>query len=97
MFELYGSGFKDGNMAQYGNQANRIGEVRNVGGGEVYYSQYMNGAEGPSSSSGQKDVPTVDNGCGFSGSKEVGSYLSESVDSLRAILSDPLTYVYISS
>lgn len=66
----------------------------NAGGGEVYYSQYMNGAEGPSSSSGQKDIPTAENGCGFSGSKE-GSYLSESGDSLRAILLDPLTYVFL--
>lgn len=88
-------GFKDGNLAQCGNKSNnrsnKIGEMRNnTGGGEVYYSQYMNGAEGPSSSSGQKDIPTAENGCGFSGSKE-GSYLSESGDSLRAILLDPLT------
>ncbi|KAH6777390.1 RING/U-box superfamily protein [Perilla frutescens var. frutescens] len=87
-------GFKDGNVMQCGNKTNnrcnKSGEVRNVAGGEVYYSQYMNGAEGPSSSSGQKDIPMAENGCGFSGSKE-GSYLSESGDSLRAILLDPLT------
>lgn len=59
-----------------------------------YYSQYLNGAEGPSTSSGQKDIPTAENGCGFSGSKE-GSYLSESGDSLRATLLDPLTYVLL--
>ncbi|KAL1559281.1 U-box domain-containing protein 62-like isoform X2 [Salvia divinorum] len=67
-------GFKDPNMGQCGK----------------YYSQYLNGAEGPSTSSGQKDIPTAENGCGFSGSKE-GSYLSESGDSLRATLLDPLT------
>ncbi|XP_057804676.1 U-box domain-containing protein 62-like isoform X2 [Salvia miltiorrhiza] len=79
-------GFKDGNMRQCGNKTN----LRSDKSGEVYYSQYLNGAEGPSTSSGQKDIPTAENGCGFSGSKE-GSYLSESGDSLRATLLDPLT------
>ncbi|KAL8535392.1 hypothetical protein ACS0TY_011150 [Phlomoides rotata] len=89
-------GFKDGNMAQCGNEdtidngSNRSGELRNASGGEMCYSQYINGVEGPSSSSGQKDIQPLENGCGFRGSKE-GSYLSESGESLRAILSDPLT------
>ncbi|KAI3470964.1 hypothetical protein Pfo_027627 [Paulownia fortunei] len=87
-------GIKDGNMAQSGNESNngnnKSGEVRNASSGEMYYPQYLNGAEGPSSSSGQKDIVMMENGCGFSGSKE-GSYLSESGESLRAILSDPLT------
>ncbi|KAA8539691.1 hypothetical protein F0562_026383 [Nyssa sinensis] len=55
--------------------------------GDLYYSQYLQGPEG--SASGQKDV-VVENGCGFSGRKD-GSYSSESGESLRAILSDPLT------
>ncbi|KAI7731967.1 hypothetical protein M8C21_008979, partial [Ambrosia artemisiifolia] len=55
--------------------------------GELYYSQYLHGTEG--FGSGLKDT-VVDNGCGFSGRKDV-SYAGESGDSLRAILSDPLT------
>ncbi|KAI3762529.1 hypothetical protein L1987_52959 [Smallanthus sonchifolius] len=55
--------------------------------GELYYSQYLHGAEGLGS--GLKDM-VVDNGCGFSGRKDV-SYSGESGDSLRVILSDPLT------
>lgn len=48
---------------------------------DVYYSQYLQqGTEG-SSGSGQKECVAVDNGCGISGSG----------DSLRAILSDPVT------
>ncbi|KAK6145694.1 hypothetical protein DH2020_022514 [Rehmannia glutinosa] len=87
-------GFKEGNMSQSGNESNNgnngSGDMRNTRIGEMYYSQYLNGAEGPSSSSGQKDVLMVESGYGFSGSKE-GSYRSECGESLRAILSDPLT------
>lgn len=54
---------------------------------ELYYSQYLHGGE--SSGTGLKDM-VVENGCGFSGRKDV-SYSSESGDSLRTILSDPLT------
>ncbi|KAL4556968.1 hypothetical protein LXL04_035138 [Taraxacum kok-saghyz] len=54
---------------------------------ELYYSQYLHGAEG--SGTGVKDM-AVDNGCGFSGRKDI-SYSGESGDSLRTILSDPLT------
>ncbi|KAJ0695119.1 putative U box domain, Zinc finger, RING/FYVE/PHD-type [Helianthus annuus] len=55
--------------------------------GDLYYSQYLHGTEGLAS--GVKDT-VVENGCGFSGRKDV-SYAGESGDSLRAILSDPLT------
>ncbi|KAI8564374.1 hypothetical protein RHMOL_Rhmol03G0176500 [Rhododendron molle] len=55
--------------------------------GDLYYSQYLHGLEGPGS--GQKGVG-VENGCGGSGRKE-GSYSTESGESLRMILSDPLT------
>ncbi|XP_058207379.1 U-box domain-containing protein 62 isoform X2 [Rhododendron vialii] len=55
--------------------------------GDLYYSQYPHGLEG--SGSGQKGVG-VENGCGGSGRKE-GSYSTESGESLRMILSDPLT------
>ncbi|XP_009363881.2 U-box domain-containing protein 62 [Pyrus x bretschneideri] len=55
--------------------------------GDMYYSQYLQGSEG--SGSAPKDL-VVENGCGFSGRKDV-MYSSESGDSLRAILSDPVT------
>ncbi|CAI8598710.1 unnamed protein product [Vicia faba] len=54
---------------------------------EEYYSHYLQGAEG--SASVQK-VMLDDNGCGFSGRKDA-VYSSESGESLRAILSDPVT------
>ncbi|XP_027329725.1 U-box domain-containing protein 62 [Abrus precatorius] len=54
---------------------------------EEYYSHYLQGTEG--SASVQK-VMVDDNGCGFSGRKDV-MYSSESGESLRAILSDPVT------
>lgn len=78
------------------NTTNKSGEVRNASSSEMYFSQYLNGAEGPSSSSGQKDSVMVENGGGFSGSKD-GSYLSDSGESLRAILSDPITYEFSNS
>ncbi|KAM4104093.1 hypothetical protein ACJW30_06G130100 [Castanea mollissima] len=55
--------------------------------GELYYSQYLHGTE-TASASGHKDV-VMDNGCGFSGRRDV-SCSSESGESLRAILSDPV-------
>ncbi|GMN41146.1 hypothetical protein TIFTF001_010369 [Ficus carica] len=55
--------------------------------GDGYYSQYFQGPEG--SAAGQKDLD-VENCCGFSGRKDV-SYLNESGESLRMILSDPVT------
>lgn len=56
--------------------------------GDMYYSQFLQASEGPVS--GGKDMG-VDNGCGFSGRKEVSSFSNESGDSLRNILSDPIT------
>ncbi|XP_050385088.1 U-box domain-containing protein 62-like isoform X2 [Argentina anserina] len=55
--------------------------------GDMYYSQYLQGSEG--SAATQKDS-VVENGCGFSGRKDA-LCSSESGDSLRAILSDPVT------
>lgn len=55
--------------------------------GDMYYSQYLQGSEG--SAAVQKDL-VVENGCGFSGRKDA-LCSSESGDSLRAILSDPVT------
>ncbi|XWS74509.1 hypothetical protein CRYUN_Cryun01aG0004000 [Craigia yunnanensis] len=63
--------------------------------GDIYYTQYLQGGEGSGGcggGNGQKDI-LVENGgggCGFSGRKDV-SFSSESGDSLRAILSDPVT------
>lgn len=54
---------------------------------EEYYSHYLQGAEGSAS---MQKVMLDDNGCGFSGRKDV-VYSSESGESLRAILSDPVT------
>ncbi|KAK2982410.1 hypothetical protein RJ640_026253 [Escallonia rubra] len=65
------------------NHAMTIADVE----GELYYTQLLQGPAG--SPARQKDVG-VENGCGFSGRKDV-SYASESGDSLRAILADPLT------
>lgn len=62
--------------------------------GEIYYSQYLQGTAEIGANSGQKDIMVVDNGCGFSGRKD-GLYLNESGESLRAILSDPLTWVFL--
>ncbi|KAK9077978.1 hypothetical protein SSX86_002035 [Deinandra increscens subsp. villosa] len=55
--------------------------------GELYYSQLFNGVEG--SGAGFKDM-LVHNGCGFSGRKDI-STSGGSGESLRTILSDPLT------
>ncbi|KAG8390178.1 hypothetical protein BUALT_Bualt01G0056400 [Buddleja alternifolia] len=87
-------GMREGNVGQSGNENNsenkNSGELRNMRDGEMYYTQYLNGAEGPSSSSGHKDGAVMENGSGFSGRRE-GSYLGDSGESLRTILSDPLT------
>ncbi|RDX94196.1 U-box domain-containing protein 62, partial [Mucuna pruriens] len=53
---------------------------------EEYYSHYLQGAEGASVQKVMGDA----NGCGFSGRKDV-MHSSESAESLRAILSDPVT------
>lgn len=86
---------KEGNSVQIrnggSNDNNNSIEARNIG-EEVYYAHYLHGAEGLSSSSGQKDIMTVENGCGNSKRKE-SCYSSESQESLRTILSDPLTWV----
>lgn len=74
------------------NENNSSGEMRNARGGGVYYMQYLNGAEGPSSSSRQKEM-VVENECGFSGKRE-SSYYSEPGDPLRTFFSDPITYVF---
>ncbi|KAL4576066.1 hypothetical protein LXL04_012154 [Taraxacum kok-saghyz] len=71
---------QQGQSCQYQNNAITIADPT----GELYYSQYLQGMEG--SGAGLKDM-LVDNGCGFSGRKDVPN----SGKSLRAILSDPLT------
>ncbi|KAL7184146.1 hypothetical protein ACSBR2_026325 [Camellia fascicularis] len=96
---------KEGNVLQSGNDNSntrvnqndnhgqrRVNQYQNMvtvadPDGDLYYSQYLQGGEG--SGSGQKDVE-VENGCVFSGRKE-GLYSIESGESLRMILSDPLT------
>ncbi|KAK7842579.1 u-box domain-containing protein 62 [Quercus suber] len=93
---------KDGNVGQSANDAasenhhqqqqGRLVSYQNAvtiaePDGELYYSQYLQGTE-TASASGHKDV-VMDNGCGFSGRRDV-SCSSESGESLRAILSDPV-------
>lgn len=86
---------------------NEMGDCNNVGGclrgnrgdqvvtiagtdADLYYSQrYMQVQEG-STSMGQKDVSLGENGSGLSGRKDV-LYSTDSGESLRKVLSDPLT------
>ncbi|KAK4353860.1 hypothetical protein RND71_026054 [Anisodus tanguticus] len=81
---------KEGNVGQSGNEGSV--DVRNEVtiasvNGEMYYNQYLQGPEG--SNAGQKEIG-FENGCRFSGRKE-SSYSTESGESLRVILSDPIT------
>ncbi|XP_027190606.1 uncharacterized protein [Cicer arietinum] len=94
---------KDGNIVQLGHnnasgttdedhQRERLGKTQNSvtvaeTDCEEYYSHYLQGTEGLPS---VQKVMVDDNGCGFSGRKDA-MYLSESGESLRAILSDPVT------
>ncbi|XP_060213014.1 U-box domain-containing protein 62 [Lycium barbarum] len=83
-------GVKEGNTGQSGNECSV--DVRNAVtiasvDGDMYYNQYLQGPEG--SNARQKEMG-FENGCGFSGRKE-GSYSTESGESLRVILSDPIT------
>ncbi|XP_076916733.1 U-box domain-containing protein 62-like [Bidens hawaiensis] len=73
---------KQGQLCQYQN-ALAIADPNS----ELYYSQYRNGAEG--SDARFKDM-LGENGCGFSGRKDI-SNAGGSGESLRRILSDPLT------
>lgn len=82
--ETVKDGIGGGSLGQTGNNAVTIAEAD----GEMYYSQFLQATEG--SGAGGKDMG-VENGCGFSGRKEGSAFSSESGDSLRAILSDPVT------
>ena len=73
---------QQGRLGNYQN-AVTVAEPDNDG----YYSHYFQGPEG--SAAGQKDL-AIENGCGFSGRKDI-SYSNESGESLRTILSDPVT------
>lgn len=57
---------------------------------DLYYSQRCMQVQEGSTSIGQKDVSLGENGCGLSGRKDV-SCSTESGESLRNVLSDPLT------
>lgn len=72
--------------SQFQNSAVTIADLD----GDLYYShQYQQGPDG-SNVAGHKDASLIENGCGFSGRKDIW-YSSESGESLRGILSDPLT------
>lgn len=55
---------------------------------DMYYSQMMQNSDGPSLA--RKEVGG-ENGCGFSGRKDVIALFVELGESLKAILSDPIT------
>ncbi|CAH9121532.1 unnamed protein product [Cuscuta epithymum] len=74
-------GSKEGNWMQC-QSGSSFDEARNNG--AIYDFQ------GSAFNSSQKEIVLVDNGCGFSGRKE-SSYSSEPGESLRAILSDPIS------
>lgn len=85
-------GVKEGNVGPSGNEGGL--DVRNAVtiasvDGDMYYNQYSQGPEG--SNAGQKEMG-FENGCGFSGRKEA-HFSNESGESLRTILSDPITGV----
>lgn len=81
---------KEGNVGPSGNEGGV--DVRNAViiasvDGDMYYNQYLQGPEG--SNAAHKEMG-FENGCGFSGRKEA-HYSNESGESLRTILSDPIT------
>uniref|UniRef100_A0A2P2LR92 Uncharacterized protein MANES_10G001500 n=2 Tax=Rhizophora mucronata TaxID=61149 RepID=A0A2P2LR92_RHIMU len=80
---------KDGGTPVGQNPSNAVVTVADPD-GDLFYSQYLQATE--ASGGGRKEMNMgADNGCGFSGRKEVSSLSSDSGDSLRAILSDPVT------
>ncbi|XP_010543676.1 PREDICTED: U-box domain-containing protein 62-like [Tarenaya hassleriana] len=91
-------GDDDSHVAGLGNASNREGAGEGSSAGAltiadpentVFYSQQFKTTEA-SSVSRHRDVMASENGCGFSGRKEASSS-SNSIDPLRAILSDPTT------
>ncbi|CAN1151419.1 U-box domain-containing protein 62 [Linum perenne] len=88
-FASYGSSgavtvLKDG---QIGRTANVGVTIANLD-GEMFYSRYLETADG---SGGRRKEIGGDNSCGFDGRKDGSSLSNESGESLRAILSDPVT------
>ncbi|VFQ80485.1 unnamed protein product [Cuscuta campestris] len=78
-------GSKEGNLS-----GSSVDEARNAlaiaeTNGAMYYMQ------GSGSNSCQKDIMVGDKGCGYSGRRESSSYSSDIGESLRAILSDPIS------
>ncbi|KAG9455202.1 hypothetical protein H6P81_008106 [Aristolochia fimbriata] len=84
-----GNGIR-GNLSEEQHQTRRVGHYDNtisIGDPEMYYQQMLQGPDGTNVA--PKEIG-ADNGCGFSGRKDACvSY--DSGDSLRGILSDPLT------
>ncbi|XP_023532305.1 U-box domain-containing protein 62 [Cucurbita pepo subsp. pepo] len=85
------SGSNTGEAQSENHQQGRLGNYPNAvtiaeHDSEMYYSQYLQGTEG--SASGHKDL-AMENGCGF-GRRDV-FLLGEPGESLRAILTDPVT------
>ncbi|MBA0571586.1 hypothetical protein Golob_001970, partial [Gossypium lobatum] len=87
---------KEGGIGQGVREGNNYQNAVTIAGpdGDIYYTQFLLGGEGSAASgggNGQKDI-LVENGggYGFSGRKDV-PFFSESGESLRDILSDPVT------
>jgi len=94
---------KDGGLLRPGSDVNRVslsenGQEGRIGhlqkmvtiaehDGDMYYSQLLQGSEGPSQV--HKDI-AGDNGCGFSGRRD-SSASGDPAEILRAIFSDPIT------
>eukprot|EP00262_Sarcandra_glabra_P003383 TRINITY_DN1405_c0_g1_i1.p1 TRINITY_DN1405_c0_g1~~TRINITY_DN1405_c0_g1_i1.p1 ORF type:complete len:445 (-),score=90.28 TRINITY_DN1405_c0_g1_i1:234-1568(-) len=79
-----------GSLSEQQHQHGRIGHYENaitIAEPDMYYPQILQGPEG--SPLAQKEMG-VENGCGFSGRKDVAMSI-ESGESLRVILSDPVT------
>ncbi|XP_068668657.1 U-box domain-containing protein 62-like isoform X2 [Aristolochia californica] len=84
-----GNGIR-GNLSEPQHRIRRMGHYDNaiaIGDPDIYYQQILQGPDGTSVA--QKEIG-ADNGCGFSGRKDA-SISYESGESLRGILSDPLT------
>lgn len=59
----------------------------------AYYSQHFKTMDASFASRHEESSAAAENGCDFSGRRDPSSSSSNSIESLRTILSDPTTYV----
>ncbi|KAJ4844146.1 hypothetical protein Tsubulata_020596 [Turnera subulata] len=79
-----------GGMAQVGGSNDNVVTIAEPD-GEMYYTQYLQAAEGSAACGGGKEMGVGEDGCRFSGRKENSLFANGSGESLRQILSDPVT------